>query len=59
MLEEVGSALVGAGAFAWAGMKPAPRTPYNETLAGPDREVAWLSVELDDVKAIKNELAAP
>jgi diacylglycerol O-acyltransferase len=56
VLEDVGGALVGAGTFAWAGMKPAPRTPYNAKLVGPDREVAFLSVELDDVKAIKNEL---
>jgi WS/DGAT/MGAT family acyltransferase len=56
VIEELGGALVGAGAFAFAGLKPAPRTPYNEKVAGPDREVAWLSVDLDDVKAIKNEL---
>ena len=56
VIEEVGGALVGAGAFAWAGLRPAPRTPYNEKLAGPDRAVAWLTVDLEDVKAIKNSL---
>jgi WS/DGAT/MGAT family acyltransferase len=54
--EDVGTRLVGIGALAWAGRRPAPRTPYNRGLAGPDRRVAFYSVALDDLKAIKNEL---
>ena len=54
--EDVGAALVGVGALAWAGRRPAPRTPYNRSLTGPDRRIAFYSVALDDLKAIKNEL---
>ncbi len=55
LVEDAASALAGVGALAWAGLRPSPRTPYNRTV-GPDRRVAWYSVALDDVKAIKNEL---
>jgi WS/DGAT/MGAT family acyltransferase len=46
----------GAGAMAWAGMQPAPPTPYNEHKVGPDRRFVWTRASLDDVKAIKNAL---
>jgi WS/DGAT/MGAT family acyltransferase len=44
------------GAFAFAGIQPAPSTPYNARLVGVNRRVAWVRGELDTVKAIKNEL---
>ena len=47
--------LVGVGAMAWAGLRPAPPTPYNQAI-GPHRRFNWVRVSLDDVKAIKNEL---
>jgi WS/DGAT/MGAT family acyltransferase len=47
---------VGAGALAWAGLSPAPRTPYNARLVGPNRRFTWVRGNLDDVKAIKKEL---
>jgi len=47
---------VGAGALAWAGLQPAPRTPYNARLVGTNRRFTWVRGKLDDVKAIKNEL---
>jgi len=47
--------LAGLGAMAWAGLAPAPRSPYNVRI-GPDRRLAWVRTSLDDVKAIKNEL---
>jgi WS/DGAT/MGAT family acyltransferase len=47
---------VGAGALAWAGMQPAPRTPYNARLVGTSRRFTWVRGNLDDVKQIKNEL---
>jgi diacylglycerol O-acyltransferase len=56
VLEDVGEALVGVGALAWAGLRPAPATPYNRSLTGPDRRIAFYSVPLDEVKAIKNAL---
>jgi diacylglycerol O-acyltransferase / wax synthase len=48
-------AAVGVGAMAWAGLTPAPATPYNERI-GPHRRFTWVRTNLEDVKAIKNEL---
>jgi diacylglycerol O-acyltransferase len=55
-LEKAVETAVGAGAMAWAGMQPAPPTPYNEHKVGPDRRFVWTRASLDDVKAIKNTL---
>jgi diacylglycerol O-acyltransferase len=54
----VGSAVqaaAGVGAMAWAGMSPAPPSPYNRPI-GPHRRFTWVRTELGDIKAIKNEL---
>jgi diacylglycerol O-acyltransferase / wax synthase len=48
-------AAVGVGAMAWAGLNPAPPTPYNKSI-GPHRRFTWVRANLADVKAIKNEL---
>jgi diacylglycerol O-acyltransferase / wax synthase len=48
-------AAVGVGAMAWAGLNPAPSSPYNKSI-GPHRRFTWVRAELRDVKAIKNEL---
>jgi WS/DGAT/MGAT family acyltransferase len=48
-------AAVGVGAMAWAGLHPAPSTPYNHEI-GPHRRFTWVRVDLSDVKAIKNRL---
>ncbi len=45
----------GLGAMAWAGLSPAPTTPYNRPI-GPHRRFTWVRANLADVKAIKNEL---
>jgi diacylglycerol O-acyltransferase / wax synthase len=47
---------VSAGAFAWAGLRPAPRTPYNARMVGTNRRFTWVRGNLDDVKAIKNAM---
>src|SRR5437763_1366185 len=47
--------LAGVGSMVRAGLRPAPRTPYNERI-GPHRRFAWVRMQLDDVKAIKNSL---
>jgi len=52
----IAETLVGAGALAWAGLPPAPPTPYNASQVGPDRRVTWTRTSLDDIKAIKNTL---
>jgi diacylglycerol O-acyltransferase len=47
--------LVGLGTLAWAGLSPAPTTPYNARI-GPHRRFTWVRMELADIKAIKNAL---
>src|SRR5215211_313661 len=53
--EGLRDAAVGVGAMAWAGLNPAPSTPYNKSI-GPHRRFTWVRVNLADVKAIKNDL---
>ncbi|MBA3263452.1 MAG: wax ester/triacylglycerol synthase family O-acyltransferase [Thermoleophilaceae bacterium] len=48
-------AAVGVGAMAWAGLNPAPSSPYNEPI-GPHRRFAWVRANLRDIKAIKDSL---
>src|SRR5437764_347822 len=47
--------LVGIGAMAWTGLRPAPPSPYNGPI-GPHRRFAWVRMELKDVKEIKDSL---
>ncbi len=53
--EGVRDAAVGVGAMAWAGLNPAPTTPYNKSI-GPHRRYTWVRADLKDIKAIKDEL---
>ena len=53
--DSVARAAVGVGAMAWAGLNPAPSSPYNRAI-GPHRRFTWVRTELADIKAIKNEL---
>jgi diacylglycerol O-acyltransferase / wax synthase len=55
VLEGARDAAVGVGAMAWAGLNPAPTTPYNTSI-GPHRRFTWVRANLADLKAIKNEL---
>ncbi len=48
-------AAVGVGAMAWAGLDPAPSSPYNRSI-GPHRRFTWVRGDLGTIKAIKNEL---
>jgi diacylglycerol O-acyltransferase / wax synthase len=48
-------AAVGVGAMAWAGLNPAPASPYNKSI-GPHRRFTWVRANLQDIKAIKDEL---
>src|SRR3954449_7404838 len=50
----LGSA-AGVGSMMRAGLRPAPKTPYNERI-GPHRRFTWVRMQLADVKAIKNSL---
>jgi diacylglycerol O-acyltransferase len=53
--EGMRDSLVGVGAMAWAGINPAPPSPYNCRI-GPHRRFTWVRTSLDDIKAIKNAL---
>ncbi len=55
VVEGLRDAAVGVGAMAWAGLNPAPSSPYNKTI-GPHRRYTWVRANLADIKAIKNEL---
>jgi diacylglycerol O-acyltransferase / wax synthase len=55
MLDGLREAAVGVGAMAWAGLNPAPATPYNKAI-GPHRRFTWVRANLDDIKAIKDKL---
>jgi diacylglycerol O-acyltransferase / wax synthase len=55
VLSGVRDAAVGVGAMAWAGLNPAPSSPYNQPI-GPHRRFTWVRADLGDIKAIKNEL---
>jgi diacylglycerol O-acyltransferase / wax synthase len=55
VLARVRDAAVGVGAMAWAGVNPAPPTPYNAPI-GPHRRFTWVRASIRDVKAIKNQL---
>jgi WS/DGAT/MGAT family acyltransferase len=54
--ERLAHTAIGVGAMAWGGLPPAPPSPYNDGVVGPDRRFTWLRASLDDVKAVKNEL---
>jgi WS/DGAT/MGAT family acyltransferase len=55
VLEAAREAAVGVGAMAWAGLNPAPPTPYNKPI-GPHRRFTWMRASLRDMKAIKDSL---
>jgi diacylglycerol O-acyltransferase / wax synthase len=54
-LDRFGDHLVGIGAMAWAGLHPAPPSPFNVKI-GPHRQYAWVDADLDELKAVKNAL---
>jgi diacylglycerol O-acyltransferase / wax synthase len=49
----LGQALVGVGALAWAGLQPAPPSPFNVPI-GPHRRFTWVGCDLGELKAVKN-----
>ncbi len=55
MAERLGESLVAVGAMAWAGLQPAPSSPYNVHI-GPHRRFTWVRGDLKEFKAIKNSL---
>jgi len=53
--EKLGQAAVGLGAMTWAGLQPAPRSPFNVRI-GPHRRFTWVHADLATFKGIKNAL---
>ena len=51
----VREALEGVGALAWAGVNPAPQSPFNVPI-GPHRRYTWVDADLDQARAIKTNL---
>ena len=54
-LERLGTQLVGLGAMAWAGLRPAPPSPFNVPI-GPHRRYTWVDADLSELKAVKDAL---
>src|SRR3954467_5984385 len=54
-LHAVVTGLAGVGAMAWAGLRPAPASPYNVEI-GPHRRYTWVDADLAEFKAIKSGL---
>ncbi len=54
--ERVRENLSGLGKLLQSGMKPTPRTIFTERDISPYRRFDWMSMDLRDVKAIKNSL---
>jgi diacylglycerol O-acyltransferase len=52
LLTRAGSAVAGLGALTWAGLDPAPRSPFNVPI-GPHRRFTWLEASLDEFKDVK------
>jgi WS/DGAT/MGAT family acyltransferase len=52
---KLGQALVGIGAMTWAGLHPAPRSPFNVRI-GPHRRFTWVRADLAEFKRVKNAL---
>jgi WS/DGAT/MGAT family acyltransferase len=50
-----GAAVSGLAAMVGTTLRPAPTTPYNQSI-GPHRRFAWVRCSLADVKAVKDEL---
>ena len=55
MLGRVREQLEGVGAMAWAGVNPAPPSPFNVDI-GPHRRYTWVDADLDRFRAIKTAL---
>ena len=51
----VRTGLAGVGALAWAGVNPAPPSPFNVPI-GPHRRYTWVDADLDQFRAIKTNL---
>jgi WS/DGAT/MGAT family acyltransferase len=49
------SALAGIGALTWAGLEPAPKSPFNVPI-GPHRRFTWVDATLDEFRRAKEAL---
>ena len=56
--EQVRDAAVGVGAMAWAGLNPAPESPYNQEI-GPHRRFTWVRATWTTSRRSRTSSAAP
>ncbi|TMK40140.1 MAG: wax ester/triacylglycerol synthase family O-acyltransferase [Actinobacteria bacterium] len=54
--EALAERAIGLGAMAWAGLAPAPSTPYNRRPVGARRRFVWVRGSLAQTKEVKNSL---
>lgn len=52
LARRVAGTLAATGAFAWTGLDPAPRSPFNRQI-GPHRRFTWVTVPLKDLRHVK------
>lgn len=55
VLSRAGAALSGLGALTWAGLDPAPRSPFNVPI-GPHRRFTWVDASLTEFREVKRVL---
>jgi WS/DGAT/MGAT family acyltransferase len=52
LLSRAGAAVAGLGALTWAGLDPAPRSPFNVPV-GPHRRFTWVDASLEQFRQVK------
>ncbi len=57
LLRRAGAAVAGLGALTWAGLDPAPRSPFNVPI-GPHRRFTWVEASLEQFRQVKRERQA-
>jgi WS/DGAT/MGAT family acyltransferase len=55
VMQSAAQTLAGFGAMTWAGLAPAPRSPFNVRI-GPHRRFTWVQASLADFKLVKDAL---
>ena len=53
LLSRAGAAVTGLGALTWAGLSPAPRSPFNLPI-GPHRRFTWIDASLEQFREVKH-----
>ncbi len=57
LLSRAGAAVTGLGALTWAGLSPAPRSPFNLPI-GPHRRFTWIDASLAQFRTVRHDQQA-